>query len=859
MRSRPLSAIAQGRCWSLPGPGSGKTFSLVLRAMNLLLLGKATPRELIVCTFTEKAAFELRDRIGAAARRVGYTGDLSELQVCTIHGLCNRLLMTYRHRTPLGNDYETLDELTQLLFIFEHFAKIVGSPIDGRYLHKWTTRWTAIKGVRGYFDKITEELVDPERLLHAAAPFLRCLGAAYNAYRDALYSTNRLDFAHQQRLAYGLLLDPNTAASITRGVKYVMVDEYQDTNCIQEQLLLKLTEATHNLCVVGDEDQSLYRFRGATVRNILEFTTRVPGCAVVKLTTNYRSHRRIVAAYDRWMASADWSNPRGQPFRYDKTIQPDPNAAYPDYPAIFSIWGSHEHDEAERFADLVAFLKQSAVIADYSQVALLLHSVRQEYSGPYLTALQAKGIPAFCPRARTYFDNDEVRLMVACFAVLFGYYGEGQGHGSAGADLAHYVDAGIMELGRCYSGTHPLAAALRDFIAAIAGLTEGQTLDLRPADYFYRLLALEPFAGLVKNENRARNLAILSQLLNTFQNYYHYTVVTYRNREALRWHLFNSFLHLLYAGGMNEYEDPDQPFPKGHVQVMTIHQAKGLEFPVVVVGSLDKQLSTPKSIDRDLLPYYQRPPFEPDSRITAFDRMRLHYVAFSRPEKVLVLTSHTQPKDYFAPIWQGLPQWPYVQQDLLAAQRFALQDRLPVKRAFSFTGDLKVYETCPGQYQFFREYDFTPSRSAVIFFGLLVHQTLEEMHRLVLDGQFLTLNEARIRALFERTFSFLTMADVRPVGQTAKESAFTQVMNYFRQNQEEMQRVIETEVDVSVEKDGYILTGKVDLLLGSNNRLELLDFKTSLRPVDSPRTPRHLRASALHLRPYPREALRQAT
>ncbi len=72
---------------------------------------------------------------------------------------------------------------------------------------------------------------------------------------------------------------------------------------------------------------------------------------------------------------------------------------------------------------------------------------------------------------------------------------------------------------------------------------------------------------------------------------------------SLRLHLFNSFLRLLYDGGINEYEDPDQPFPKGHVQVMTIHQAKGLEFPVVVVGSLDKQLSTSKQIDRDLQPY----------------------------------------------------------------------------------------------------------------------------------------------------------------------------------------------------------------------------------------------------------------
>src|SRR5712691_7237951 len=96
---RAIIEHGDGPLLVIAGPGSGKTFSLVLRAINLLLLGKTTPRELVVCTFTEKAAFELRDRIGAAARRVGYTGDLSELQVCTIHGLCNRLLMTYRHRT----------------------------------------------------------------------------------------------------------------------------------------------------------------------------------------------------------------------------------------------------------------------------------------------------------------------------------------------------------------------------------------------------------------------------------------------------------------------------------------------------------------------------------------------------------------------------------------------------------------------------------------------------------------------------------------------------------------------------------------------------------------------------------------
>jgi DNA helicase-2/ATP-dependent DNA helicase PcrA len=98
---RAIVGHSNGPLLVIAGPGSGKTFSLVLRAMNLLLLGKATPRQLVLCTFTEKAAFELRDRLFATARKVGYTADLTEIKVSTIHGLCNRLLTTYRHRNRL--------------------------------------------------------------------------------------------------------------------------------------------------------------------------------------------------------------------------------------------------------------------------------------------------------------------------------------------------------------------------------------------------------------------------------------------------------------------------------------------------------------------------------------------------------------------------------------------------------------------------------------------------------------------------------------------------------------------------------------------------------------------------------------
>jgi DNA helicase-2/ATP-dependent DNA helicase PcrA len=815
----------------IAGPGSGKTFALVLRTMNLLLNG-AQPAEILLSTFTEKAAYELRDRVASAARKVNYSGDLSDLRVGTIHGLCNDYLLRYRHRTRLGNAYTVLDDLTQQLFVNDHGKEILGDPdAAGLYLGKWKTKWRAISGVLEFFNKMAEELVDPNAVAASTDPFTAAVGRSYLAYAKTCEEENVIDFAHLQVEFLKLLDDPTVGDAIASSVKYVMVDEYQDTNYVQERLLFRLADPLNNICVVGDEDQALYRFRGATVRNILEFPDRFPDTKRVTLSINYRSHKRIIEAYDRWMASWDWSNPGGSDFRFPKTIEPEPQGHFPNYPAVFAIYGQSRADEAGRFADMVAYLKDSGVIDDYSQIALLLHSVRLDHSGSYIDALAEKGIPAFCPRARGFFENEEIRLMIGCLALILGWHGEqrGEPYGRALIDLADYVDHAIIELARQTART-PLADRVQALRADVAGLEEGQSLDRRAADFFYQLVAEEPFHSAVRDENRARNLAILSQLLNTFQAYYHFTVITHRNRDWLPRQFFGSFLRLLHEGGINEYEDPDQPFPPGYVQIMTIHQSKGLEFPVVAVDSLAAQMSTAKATDRVLGSYYHRPPFEPADRITGFDRMRQHYVAFSRAEKVLVLTTTERPKDHFAPIWDGLPQWPYVEKDLLSVLNFRLRERIPVKKTFSFTGDLKVYETCPKQYELFRYYDFTPSRSAVIFFGLLVHQTIEDIHRRVLEGELDRIDEPLIRQLFDSNVRHLTHSDVRPVGYEAREAAFGQVMNYFRQNRSEMHRVIDTEVDVSVEKADYILTGKIDLLLGGDGKLELLDFKAQKRP-----------------------------
>jgi len=821
----------------IAGPGSGKTLVLVVRALNILLQEKAAPGEIVLCTFTEKAAFQLRDRVAQAARTLHYTGNLSELQVGTIHSICNDHLMRFRHHTDLGAGYEILDELTQPLFLFENFDEIVDEPHDGgKYLGKWSTRWTTIRGLTRFFNKITTELVDSALVAQSDVDFLHELGMAYQRYEHLLRERDRLDFAHQQKGFYELLNHPEIAEQVQSEARYVLVDEYQDTNYIQEQLLLKLAEPQGNLCVVGDDDQSLYRFRGATVRNILEFGKHFETCPQVRLTINYRSHERIIEGYNRFMVGCDWSNPDSDfDFRYEKTIEKNEEDKHPDYPALFMIWGADEKDEADRLANLVEFLRENRVIEDYNQVALLLHSVRSQHSDPYVQAFERRGIKTYAPRARTYFENEEVRLMVGCFAVLLGWYGENRGnlYGYALQELADYVDncltavagAGIMHI-------HPLAALLRRHVRDIEALQKGESLNRHLADYHYEFIAEDPFAETIQNENRARNLAIFSQLLAVFEHYYHYTVITHRNRGIIRLHFFNSFLRFLHSGGINEYEDPDRPFPSGHVQVMTIHQSKGLEFPVVLVDSLAVRLSSQKQVDRLLGPFYHRPRFEPEDRITEFDRMRLHYVAFSRAEKVLVLTTTETPKDHFNPIWQALPQWPYVQKDLLAAQQFELREQVPPKRTFSFTSDVKVYETCPRQYEFFRDYEFAPSRSAEMFFGALVHQTIEHVHRWVLEGQPLQRVAEDIPDMFAANFRSLVNAGYRPISDAQRRIALEQVMNYFEQNEDRMGQVIETEVDVSLEKEDYILTGRVDLLLGEDDTLELLDFKSQPRPEE---------------------------
>jgi DNA helicase-2/ATP-dependent DNA helicase PcrA len=471
---------------------------------------------------------------------------------------------------------------------------------------------------------------------------------------------------------------------------------------------------------------------------------------------------------------------------------------------------------------MVDYLLKNKVINDPSDVALLMRSVAYKNSKPFIEALAEKGIKSFCPRAKAYFEKDEIKILIACFAIILDFIGD---------DLKNYqyqehVAQGLQLLYK--HSASPLIPYIKETHDRIAALKGDESIDEIPSDIPYRLFAYPPFKDFLKDENLARSLSQFSALMASFMTYYHMTAITAKSKIALKYRLFNSFFAYMLREGQNEYESDTDPIPKGHVQIMTIHQSKGLEFPVVVVGSLDNNPRTNKQVDNYLSPFYKRPAFEPVKRITEFDHSRLFYVAFSRPQKLLVLTSSDTPVPRFGSVWQGLDQWPYVKRDTLKAQRFKSKEPYVPKKTLSLTSHINVYDTCPRQYQFYKEYEFTPSRTGQMLFGTLVHETIEDIHRRTLDKE--KVDEIVIANDFETNYKGLLASGHRPLAEKPKDAALAQVINYFRSNKDILSRVIETEVDVSYEKDDYIINGKIDLLMGNDDKLEILDFKSQSKP-----------------------------
>lgn len=826
-----LQAIqhVEGPLFLVAGPGSGKTRVLLWRTVNLVVFHGVKPEEIFLATFTEKAAKQLRDGLlsllGLVTNKTGEPYDLSKMYIGTVHSLCNRMLTDrsfspgrQRSQSPIVMDaLEQYFHLYRKRFWREAMAHLaitdeleeVQERINLVFGNKGASRHKAVIGLQSLFNRFSEENLSPADLIvQNTNPDLELPLKLYDFYLSTLGQS--VDLSLLQQAAYRVVEANPQAREI---FKHVIVDEYQDTNAIQEKLYFALAGAG-NICVVGDDEQALYRFRGATVENFVQFPERCQQYLSltptrIALNTNYRSRQGVVDFYTRYMDGGHWAKPGGGAYRIEgKGIQAhstDP------LPSVVVSHATEAVDVAQELAGLIRDLIDSGKVQDANQIACLFPSVKTTAAKRLEAALGEVGLKVYSPRAKRFLETDEATVMLGLMMQVLGRTPREMEFNGGDYRLYHdWLDCAekkakeaIKDDGRLGSFIRErrdeIASVQKDYQAfravlekqgwamsdlydpaqhkralmdaqglsnrarsgisnqhfdkvAKERLAEGKpvslsyainratSLDWTVLDLFYRLTAFQPFKEMFDlaeqaiDEGPVTTLSLVSQLVSRFMEETQtiLTAFSFEN-DLLRNQFVGSYLFALFRLGEGEYEDEEVPFPKGRIPFLTVHQSKGLEFPVVVLGSVMKRDLGPQTVETLVRPFLTGEN-EPLEKISHFDTMRMFYVALSRAQNLLVI-GHIKGRGYsthdsFKPLLEG--QVNRISTLDLSTVPAAKPESDDTMRSYSYTADYLRYLECPRSYMIFRKYDFADSRTGGMFFGNLVHQTIEDLHNHVI-------------------------------------------------------------------------------------------------------------------------------
>ena len=335
----------------------------------------------------------MRRRFEATARAVGYRGDVDRVRIATIHSLSHRVLREHHHRVGLRSAHDVLTREAQRAFMSEHFDEIFGPRQRHLAIYDWKDANQVLTNAARCFDLITEECVSPWQMVDSGNQLHELIGRSYLAYEDALLKRGCADFSHLLLWADHVLADDGIADRYGSGMRHIMVDEYQDVSRLMERVVLRVGEYHGNPAVVGDPDQSIYAFRGAGPEALLGFPDHFENCRVLGLNTNYRSHAGIIRVCNALIA--DNHRYAGDPLAQASyhEMAPDAPGAHPDYPSVFTVWGRDGEEETEHLLAIVRFLRSHRIVADYSEIALLVHSVKERVVRPYVEAFRGERIP----------------------------------------------------------------------------------------------------------------------------------------------------------------------------------------------------------------------------------------------------------------------------------------------------------------------------------------------------------------------------------------------------------------------------------------------------------------------------------
>jgi DNA helicase II / ATP-dependent DNA helicase PcrA len=560
---REAVVAGDGPLLVLAGAGSGKTRVIAYRIAWLLAHRRLAPRDLLAVTFTNKAAGEMARRVEELLAPAGIAPPL----IGTFHSVCVRILRRHGSSVGLPPSFTIYDEDDRLALVKECMK-------EGELADRTFTPSAAVHRISYLKNQM---VAVSEALRDARGPWEKKAALVYSRYDKRLRETGAVDFDDLLLMVVRLLAEIPGVLAYYRGLwRSVLVDEYQDTNRAQYRIIRLLTQEHRNICVVGDSDQSIYKWRGADVRNILDFEDDFPGTKVVRLEQNYRSTRSILAV----AAGVIAHNVQ----RKDKTLWTDNPVGEP--PRVYRAWD--EHDEASFVAQSILGLRGDGT--PWDRIAVFYRTNAQ--SRVLEDALRRARVPYVIVGGVRFYERKEIkdtlaylRLVVnpaddVAFRRAIGAPSRGIGPGT----LTRLDDEATRQ-GRplLTVAADPPAdvrgkagRTLQEFAALVARLAR-QRRDLAPPAFIDLALEQSGYREALRRERAPEAEARLENLEELVAAAEEFT------RQEAEPTLEGFLDGVALVSDVDELKDAE-----GRVTLMTLHSAKGLEFPAVFMTGLEE-------------------------------------------------------------------------------------------------------------------------------------------------------------------------------------------------------------------------------------------------------------------------------
>lgn len=800
--------------------GSGKTEVVARRVVHLLdpaNTDSLVPANIIAFTFTDKAAAELKERIVTRTREaLGEITGLAEMFVGTIHAFALDLI---KSEIPKYLKYGVLNEIQQGLFV-DRYSRQSGLTDSTDLCRRALRRYVDTKNFISALAILREAELDDAELAGCS------VFDGLDTYRNLLDERSYLDYSSILEVAVDVLTnETDLRKRLAERIKYIIVDEYQDVNPVQEAIVWSFHEFGARICVVGDDDQTIYQWRGSEVENILTFSDRYPSVDQIPLEENFRSSDGIVKTARPFIEKNE--------ARLPKAMKPTGAQTYESGDIVALSFKTPE-EEAHHIAKTAQALRGVAFLEgegerglSWSDMAVLLRSVRTN-AEPITAALHAAGVPFVVTGMNNLFGTSEAEAA----RQLFYFIGDRDDIEEEDVErIWTEADLGIDPV--------ELSAAVQDVVAAKAALTDpdqkrwGQYSIQRVFINFLEKAGVrEEQVPANRGEIALYNLGKFSQIIADFETIHHHSnpVEKYAGFADFLYHRAKD----AYPEGWqdNQYASPDA------VRIMTVHQAKGMQWPVVFVPALLRnRFPAPRVGGKNVWHLIPRNGVKGQPRFegTVEDERRLFYVAMTRSQKFLHLTwapiagknnRYTRSSEF----WEDVLVSKHVKRrppDYSRRRRLPPVPRASIANvAFSFS-DLKYFFECPYQFKLRVLYGFNAPIHEALGYGKSLHDALAEVHTRAIDGDIA--NDTEVPRLVDTHLH--TPYAYPALRQQLEEAAKRVLHDYLIDNAELFDKIEFSEKSIEINLGGGVsVVGRIDLVRRiDNDEVTIVDLKSSDR------------------------------